>query len=833
MRRKIAIAMFILLMVTGAGGAMVYQRIRARLKPGPNGNGGGITLPVGWQITPAGRQVPLPGDMAMKIIVSPDGKQALVNTAGWHDHSVNLIDIAGAKSVSTINVAKDWTGMAQDPKSGEIFISGGGPLTQQFSGVAKQRGVSAEVIEALKLPVLRIGLSGGAFSVKPSIAIAGLADKDRFVAGVTLGADGTLYVVNIQNDTVYRLSGTDYSKQQSAKVGYRPYAAALDPKSKQLAVSNWGDESVSLLDGASLAEVSRIKVGNHPNDLAYSRDGRLFVANSGSNSISVIRDGKVIETIRTSFESNSLVGASPISLAITADGRRLFVANADNNNVAMIDIGDPRQSNVLGFIPTDWYPSAVGVTPDGRKLLVGTGKGGLKLRGNFPATTEYKTASPDPAKPYDYVGSQLEGRLSIIDVPDRTQLAAYTKQVRNNFPDPKAQVDQAHADRVTKEVFPKIKHVLYIIRENRTYDQVLGDLGKGNGDPNLTLFGEQATPNAHKLARETVILDNLFCNGEVSQDGHQWSNAAYVTDFTQKAWVNSYSRRGQPEADERLTSSPAGYLWDNCRKHGRSYRSYGEFASFRSTPDSEPTFVGASGLRENVSQEWLRLKNQPGGRQRDTRLADVFIKELQQAEAKGEWWNYMVMSLGEDHTDGLLPGRFTPTACVASNDLALGMIIEAVSKSKFWPETAIFVIEDDAQNGPDHVDSRRTVGLVYSPYIKRGGIVDNTLYTTVSLVRTMELILGLPPMTQYDQLATPMYNIFTTTPTMTPYRREEARVDLLAKNGSSGEGALRSSRMDWSEYDLVDFDELNDILWRSFRGGQPMPAPVRSALLGP
>ncbi len=831
MRKFVFIA--VLLVITTAGVAGGYQKLKSMLRPGRSADGEGITLPVGWRITPAGRHLSLPGDMAMKIVVSPDGKHAFVNTAGWHDHSVNAIELASEKLISTINIGKDWTGMALSPKTNELFVSGGGPLTAQFAGQAQQRGVSAEVLDALKLPVLHLAFNDGKLETKPSLPIEGLSDKERFVAGVTYGADGALYVVNTQNDMVYRLSGADFKTQVSAKVGYRPYAAALAPNGKQLAVSNWGDESVSLLDAATLKEIAKLKVGNHPNDLAYSKDGRLFVANAGSNSVSVIRQGKLIETIRTSFQPKALVGSTPVALALTGDGKRLYVANADNNDVAMIDISNARTSDVLGFIPTDWYPTAIAVSPDGKKLFVGTSKGGLRLRGNFPAATEYKNSSPDPKKPYDYVGSQLEGAFSIIDVPDRAQLTAYTAQVKNNFPNPAAQIDQAHADRITKEVFPKIKHVLYIIRENRTYDQVLGDLGKGNGDPNLTLFGENVTPNAHKLARESVILDNLYCNGEVSQDGHQWSNAAYATDYTQKAWVNSYSRRGQPEADERLSASPAGYLWDNCRKHGKSYRSYGEFASFRSSPDTEPVFVGASGLRENASLEWSKLKTQPGGRQRDTKLAEVFIKELKGAEAKGEWWNFMVMSLGENHTDGLTAGRFTPTACVASNDLALGMIVEAVSKSKFWPETAIFIIEDDAQNGPDHVDARRTTGFVYSPYVKRGGVVDSTMYTTVSYVRTMGLILGLPPMTQYDQLATPLYHVFTTTPTLTPYTPEPARVDLLAKNAATGEGAQRSARLDWSDYDLVDFDELNDILWKALKGNQPMPAPVRSALVGP
>jgi YVTN family beta-propeller protein len=832
MRKFTIITITALLALVTAGVVGGFQRLRSMLRPGKNVDGQGMTLPVGWRVTPAGNHLPLPGDMVMKIVVSPDGKHAFVNTAGWHDHSVNAIELSTQKMVSTVNVAKDWTGMTLNPKTNALFVSGGGEMTEQFAAQEKQRGTSAEILDALKLPVLRLDFANSKLEVKPSLPINGLSGKERFVAGLTYGSNESLYVVNTQNDTVYRLSGADFRTQVSGRVGYRPYAAALALDEKQLAVSNWGDESVSLLDSATLTEISRVKVGSHPNDLAFSKDGRLFVANAGANSVSVIRDGRVIETIRTSFEPRALVGSTPVALAITNDGRRLYVANADNNDIAMIDIGNARESRVLGFIPTGWYPTALAVSPDGRKVFVGTSKGGMRLRGNFPASTQYKISSPDRQKPYDYVGSQLEGTLSIIDAPDPAQLATYTEQVKHNFPDPNVQIDGAHADRITKEVFPKIKHVLYIIRENRTYDQVLGDLGKGNGDPNLTLFGADVTPNAHKLAKETVILDNLYCNGEVSQDGHQWSNAAYATDYTQKAWVNSYSRRGQPDADERLSASPAGYLWDNCRKHGRTYRSYGEFASFRSSPDREPEFTGASGLRENASLEWAKLKSTPGARQRDTKLAEVFIKELEQAETRGEWWNFMVMSLGENHTDGLTAGRFTPTACVASNDLALGLIVEAVSKSKFWPETAIFIIEDDAQNGPDHVDARRTVGLVYSPYVRRGGIVESTMYTTVSYVRTMELILGLPPMTQYDELATPLYHAFTTSPTLSPYTHEDARVDMLARNPATGEGARRSARLDWSEYDLVDFDELNDILWKSLKGNQPMPAPVRSALVG-
>ncbi len=795
------------------------------IKPGLDPTSNAIVLPNGWKITPAGHPIQLPGDLVMKIIPSADGKTAIVSTAGWHDHSVNVVDVASGKVSQSVNAVKIWSGMAMNPATKTLFISGGGMMPESLAMAANARGVAPEITDKLKQPVLRMSFADGKLAWQNSVDIPGLEGKERFIAGLTNSPDGSLYVININTDTVYRLSGADFKTQISTKVGYRPFAAALDPKGKQLAVSNWGDESVSILDATTLQEITKIKVGSHPNELLFSKDGRLFVANAGSNSVSVIRDNKVVETIKTSLDPKALVGSTPASLALTNDGKRLYVANADNNNVAVIDTANAKESKVIGFIPTDWYPTAVAVSPDGKKLFIGAGKSGMNLRANFPAQTEFKRNAPDPEKPYDYIGATLGGTLSIVDVPDVAQLQAYSTQVKNNFPQPEANVDKAEAEKITKEVFSKIKHVLYIIRENRTYDQVFGDLGKGNGDPNLTIFGEQVTPNAHKLVKDSVIFDNLYCSGEVSEDGHQWSNAAYATDFTQKAWPNSYSRRGEPEADDRLTASPAGYLWDNCRKHGKTYRSYGEFSSFKSTPDTEPIFTGDKGLKDHTSVEWAKLKS---GNARDTDKAEIFIKELQAAEKTGEWSNFMVMSLGENHTEGLAAGRFTPIAHVAANDQALGKIVEAVSHSRFWKETAIFVIEDDAQNGPDHVDAHRSCALVLSPYVKRG-VVDSTMYTTVSMIRTMEMILGLPPMTQYDQLATPMYNCFTTTATNDAYASLPPQVDLMARNPKNGKGAEISQKLDWSDYDRADPDILNHLLWTAYKGDKPMPASVRSA----
>jgi YVTN family beta-propeller protein len=555
--------------------------------------------------------------------------------------------------------------------------------------------------------------------------------------------------------------------------------------------------------------------------MIWASDNRLFVANSGSNTVSVIVANAVVENIRTSLDPRAPVGSTPDALALSADGHRLYVANADNNNVAVVDVANPKESEVEGFIPTGWYPTAIALSADGKQLCVGTGKG-MGFRNNYPAQTAHTQKAPNPDTPYDYIAAVLSGHVSLVDIPDSKKLAAYSKQAAANVPTPASYVDATEAAKIQRDAFAKIHHVVYIIRENRTYDQVLGDLGKGNGDPKLTLFGAQVTPNAHALAKRLVTLDNLYCDGEVSEDGHQWSNAAYATDFNQKAWTNSYSTRSEPDADERLMSSPAGYLWDACARKHLTYRSYGEMASFVSSPEREPEVKAVGSLKGHVSLDWLKVK---AGR--DTEKAAVFIKELKDAEKSGEWPNFMVMSLGEDHTRGLTPGAFTPSALVASNDLALGQIVEAVSNSKFWKETAIFVIEDDAQNGPDHVDAHRTVGLVISPWIKRG-IVDSTMYTTSSYVRTMELILGLDPMTQFDAAATPMYASFTTAAAFEPIDAIQPKIDLMTRNPNTGAGAVASLKLDFSDYDRADPDELNRILWTALKPGETMPAPVRS-----
>jgi len=785
---------------------------------------GKMMLPNGWRITPAGRHIKLPGDLPMKMIVTRDGK-LIVNTAGWHDHNVHILDLKSEKLEQTLDVGKNWDGMSLDPSTGSLFISSGGTPKKGYEADEEKlkRKLSPEVKAMVGKPVLRMHYEGGRLSLQQPLSIEGVHPDSYYISGVT-ARSGVLYVLEINSSKIYRLSGPNFAQQISAPTGPRPYAAELSPDGKTLAVSNWGGESVSLLDPATLNTRATIHTGSHPNEMVWLGD-RLFVANSGANSVSVIDDGKVEETIKTSLDPQALVGSTPDALVISHDGKRLYVANADNNDVAVIDIAKKEDTKTLGFIPTGWYPTAIAISPDDKKLFIGTAKG-LSFAPNAPMHTDFPRPFPNPKAPYDYIGGVLSGAVSVVDVPDSRALAAYTKQVLANVPVPQKEVDPAVAASIQHDVFPKIKHVLYIIRENRTFDQVFGDLGIGNGDPTLTIFGKNVTPNGHALARRFVTLDNIYCNGEVSEDGHQWCDAAYATDFTEKAWTNSYSKRAEPHATPEVVASPAGYIWDNCRRHNVSFRSYGEGRIVESTPESTPTMDLAGSLLGHVATEWPKAPFV----NRDYNRADFFIKELQQAEKTGVWPQFMIMSLGENHTEGLAGGKFTPQAHVASNDLGLAKIIEAVSRSKFWTETAIFIIEDDAQNGPDHVDAHRTVGLVISPWVKRKAL-DSTMYTTASMVRTMELILGLPPMTQFDQHATPMFNSFTKEPDTSVVEALPETMDLQARNPKGGPGDSASNKLDFSDFDKADPDELNRILWEALKPGTEMPAPVRSARL--
>jgi YVTN family beta-propeller protein len=808
--------------------------------PGPTKTG--FLLPNGWHLTPVGTHVEIT-DLPLNIHPLKDNTHALVTTNGFNRHELSLVDIAAGKVVAAEWARQSWYGLAVSKAEDKVWWSGGGG-----------GGLHAFALGGDKFTRLTAKEPNPA-DLTPD-ALAKLTEqiqaKKVFKSGLFLDEPrGVLYSLDINGGSLTAVTLAT-GKEATGTLGGRPYDVVAGPGGHQLYVSDWARRQVLAVDPAGLHVAARIPVGEHPTQIAaHPTDGRLFVACASANGVWVVepKKGIVTEVIYTGLFPRAPEGTTPDAVAVSPDGKTLYVANADNNCVAVVDISTPRQSAVKGFIPTGWYPTAVAVTPDGKHILVGVGKGNQTKANPFYTPEQLKAKEKDEVKaiarrlmPYPYIGTTLGGSLSIVPVPDDARLKEYTAMVYRNCPYSDALLTAAPYPRPTAiptrvgDPSP-IRYVIYVIKENRTYDQVFGDLAagpnpRGNGDPTLCMFPRRVTPNHHKLAEEFVLLDNLYCNGQVSRDGHPWSTAAYHTDYIARDWHLTYSgRKGVDDDDDgNLSNPPSGYLWDACKRNGISYRSYGEYGKRVSDGMGGVRMEGrVPGLIGHVCPDY-GIPKAKGARPRDTDNVEVFLKEYHAFAKAGTMPRFIVMSLGEDHTDGTKVGAYTPQACVASNDLALGRLVEAVSRGPLWKETAIFVIEDDAQNGPDHVDAHRTVGLVISPYTKRKH-VDSTQYATVSMIRTMELILGLPPLSQYDAAARPMFESFTDKADLTPYTHLPAEIDLTAKNDKMAYGAERSDRMDFSEYDRIDDFELNEILWHAVMGKDaPQPPAVRRAI---
>jgi YVTN family beta-propeller protein len=765
----------------------------------------------GWKLTPAGRHVGV-NSLPLKMVVSPDGKTLAVVCAGrWC--GVALIDLATEQASQWVPLRRTFNGLAFSKDGKTLYVSGG----------------NSDLLYAMDF-------DGKRLKEEPrAIHLGASSEGGDFLTGLAVDpASGKVYVCNEAASEVWVVDPAAGKVEAKWRTGANPYTCALGADGCYLFVSNWGERSVSAFSLKTGKQVARINVGVRPNEMAVSRDGRMFVACAGDNSVHVIRTGApadtdrdaktdasappptdALEILSTSLYESSPEGSTPCAVAVSPDGKSLFVANADNNDVMVADLADHEASRVVGFVPAGWYPSSVAT--DGKKLFVANGKG-LSSSPSFPSTR------PSPITvggiKFDAPQWTLSGSVSVIDPPSPEKLAAYTKQVREDSPyTPETLKASAQPN---ESVIPSkigldcpIKHVLYIIKENRTYDQVLGDMtdaaGKrmGNGDPNLAMFGENITPNQHELARQYVLLDNFYCNAEVSVDGHAWCDLGIANDFNQKQWITKYLKHGTLPGNAELHATIAGAIWDACRRNHVSLKCYGE---------------GAWAVPNADRGTW------PDKKDRDMEKVDGWIKDLHTCEKSGKMPQFMIMALPENHTRGTSPGAFTPQSMVASNDIAVGKIVEAFSKSPFWKESAIFIVEDDAQNGPDHVDAHRTVALVVSPFTKRG-VVDSTHYTQVSMLRTMELILGLPPLTQYDAAATPMFNAFGKTSQEMPYAVRQPKVDLLAKNEKNAPGAEASARMDFDEVDEAPEDALNRILWAATMGpATPYPVPVHRAL---
>jgi DNA-binding beta-propeller fold protein YncE len=768
-----------------------------RVVPGPRGDGSTL-LANGWTITPAGRSVRV-GTLPLGLTVLPDGR-VLALLSGYSTNGLVVVDPARWEVTDSVPLSAAWLGLAA-ASDGAVYASGG--TTNR---------------------VWRLREVAGRWQRADSVVLAD-SGAALFAAGLTLSADGrSLAVVAQLGDSVFLLDAATLRRTAAAATGSHPYTARFTPDGRTLLVSNWGDSTLSRFEvGAGALEPrGTIAVPPRPSALMVSPDGRtLYVAHAAADAVSLVDlgAGRVTSTVRLSLTRRAPHGTGPNALALSPDGRTLYVANADNNDVAVVALGEEGGPRVAGLIPTAWYPTAVAVSTDGRTLYVANGKG----TGTGP--NPHGPTAPDTRRD-QYIGALLVGSLSAIPVPGAAALGRDTRQVLANSPYRDALLTRqpwprrSPIPRSASERSP-IRHVVYVIRENRTYDQVLGDDARGNGDPGLAIFGDSITPNAHALASQFVLFDNFYVNGDVSANGHMWSDAAYASDYNEKNWPANYSRRREYDFDAGLPANDplAGFLWDAARAAGRSMRNYGEMtqwdpASGRATPQPK----GLEGVTDPRYPGFvLEIP--------DSVRADEFIRELREAETGGTLPELMILWLPRDHTYGRQPGRPTPRAMVAENDRALGRIVEALSRSRFWRETAMFVLEDDAQNGPDHVDAHRSPLLVASPWVRRG-MVDSTFYTTASVLRTIELILGLRPMSQFDAAAMPLFTAFMTRPDSAAYTALPARWPLEELN-PPGRSALDPRA--FTRPDFADDQVLNREIWASVRR-TPMPAPRHSAM---
>src|SRR6266480_2775358 len=742
---------------------------------------GTTLLPSGWRIRPAGRSVGV-GTLPLGLVTLSDGSLMVANN-GYGPNGLMRIDpVKGA--VVWQKTLPAWLGLA---RSGGDWRD-----TVWVSGAGSNR-------------VFRLAWQGGMTWTLDSVALAAPGAR-LFPAGIALVRHrGLVAVVGNQNDSVYLIDAATLARRGAVAVGRRPYGAVAD--STHLYVSDWGDSTVSVVDPSVSPPVrlTAIHVGPHPSALAL-RGADLYVALAGANAVARVdlRSGTVVEQLAVALSPRAATGSDPNALALSPDGRTLYVAMAGNNAVAVVRMGRTGM-RVAGLIPAGWYPTAVATSSDGRTLFVANGKG------NGSGANRDGT----------YIGNVITGSVSIIPVPDSAALQRYTSQVYalSPFSNARLRPTARPSDRP-----PELKHVVYIIRENRTYDQVFGDVARGNGDARLAIFDNAVTPNAHAIADRWVLFDNFYVNGEVSADGHEWTDRGYASDYNEKTWPQIYSNRREWDltSGEDLANPGGTYLWDAAQRNRLWVVNFGEMTE--SDDDSTRTRTGRTnipGLKD------ITAANYPGFVLAipDTTRARLFADSVTSWDRQARFPDLVILWLPRDHTLGRQASRPTPRAIVADNDLALGLIVERLSASPVWPSLAVFVLEDDAQNGPDHVDAHRSVLLVASTYVRRDA-VDSTFYTTASVLRTIEGILGLPPLSQYDAGATPLWNAFTRRPDSTPFVHLPNTWPLHELNPSAFRSRIPAR--DLAEADEADEMELNREIWESVHPGSA-PPPVRQS----
>jgi len=770
-----------------------------------------ISLPNGWHLTPVGKLLQL-GDLPLNIAVSPSQKLAAITNNGQSVQTIQLIDIKRGIVADSIEIGKSWLGLIFSDDGKYLYASGGNDNIIIKYEVSKKHLSPADTI-----------IIGKPWPER--ISVAGLALDDQ---------KNRLYAVTKENNSLYVIDTQSKKVLARHPLGGEGFTCILSPDHKILYISCWGCDKVIVFDTEQQKITGSIPVGDNPNDLCITGNGLyLFVANANDNDVSVIdtRQKKVIETLNTALYPDAPAGSTTNSVALSKDEKTLFIANADNNCLAVFDVTIPGQSKSRGFIPTGWYPTCVRTA--GKKILVSNGKGVTSLANPYGPNPNrrgdvvvYQEAGFEHKIKVQYIGGLFKGKLQMLDLPDDQLMGVYSKAVYNNTPytkEKETRSEGAEGNPVPMKVGDKspIKYIFYVIKENRTYDQVLGDMKEGNGDPDLVLFGEKITPNQHAIAREFVLLDNFYVNGEVSADGHNWTMGAYATDFLEKTWPTSYGSRGgtYPGEGSREIANNKLFLWDMCARMGVSYRSYGEFISNRRANIPvlrdhfcKPFIGWDMSIRDTVRFRWWKEDF-------DSLLAINAVPQLS------------TIRFGNNHTEGLNLGKPTPLAHAADNDLAVGMFVDYLSHSPIWQNSLILIVEDDAQNGSDHVDAHRSPSFIAGGFVKQG-FVDHTAYTTTSLLRTIELILGLPPMTQYDAAATPLWRCLDNTPDHPPYKVRPINVDLNQKNTITSSWQELSETFDFTAEDKVNDFLFNEVIWRAVKGlDSPCPPVVRAAFL--
>ena len=803
--------------------ALLTSQTAPREQVGPLPNGA-FLLNSGWRLQPVGRQIPL-DTLPMSTALTPDGKYMLVLNGGYRPPSISVIETAQGKVVSSIKVPDAWLGLAISPKGDRVYAGGGSQAA-----------------------IFEFAFANGTLTAARSFPVApeGKLGNTEFAGDVTFSPDGRLlYAAELYKDDIAVVNPQSGMVIARYKTGRRPYRILFHPDGKSYFVTQWADGTLNHYDATDGSLITRQPIGSHASDMLWvagapeSASGetayaaRLFVAAANTNNVYVVgvSQGKqlsIVESINLAMTPRQPLGMTPSALAASPDRKRLYVACSDANTAAVVDIS-MENSHVEGFIPTGWYPTAVRALADGT-LVVINGKG-LRSYPNPQGPSPMRRAEPvheGVANPY-YVGAMQTGTASWIPPFTRDQLEQWTTAALSNMPYNDEKLDETSP-------LPPIEHVIYIVRENRTYDQVLGDMKQGNSDPSLVLFGENITPNLHKLASQFVLLDNFYVNADVSADGHNWSTAAIAPDYVQKLWPNKYANRRKLydfEEQDPASLPPAGYIWTAAAQAGISFRNYGYMVNNKTVQENGKAVPPPPGAEQITGVRDPVLKKSTNSYYRgfdlnypDMERAKTFISDLHEFEKSGNMPRLLILRMGNDHTNGAAAGKLAPLSSAADNDYSIGMLVEAVSKSRFWTSTAIFIVEDDAQNGPDHVDSHRSPAFVISAWAKRH-TVDSSMYNTTSMLRTMEFLLGLRPLTHFDAGARPMTAVFLDKPDPTPYTAEKPRHSLSELNPPGTPAAKKAALMDFDDADEVDDADLNDMLWRAIRKDPP-PPPVRS-----